>query len=369
MSKKMIVLSWMIATLLVCNFSIAQINQEKIIHIEKNQNPKYLIEIMQDLVIGLSNDNEDFLFSSIDQVQVDRKGNIYVSDLRDKCIKVFDRNGKNLRIIGKGGRGPGEILSVSGLSLVGEYKLLVSDAGNRRLTYFSTKGEWKRSIPMGTKMIAKAVEDNKGNIIAQLLVMGRETKQEIVKFDNELNPIFQIASKVEEGWNDEYVLRPIKPRLSYGVTKEGKIIWGISSNYELNILDSKGNLIKRIIKDTSPLEISNSYKKEIRQNYKNKNIPPNYKIEFQKYFTEFSFFVLEKNGRIYIKTYQMNQNHEYYHDVFNVQGEYLAQFTLKEGEYISEVKDNKLYCVIRENKDGIPLVKRYNLKWQNISNS
>jgi hypothetical protein len=369
MSKKMIVLSWMIATLLVCNFSIAQINQEKIIHIEKNQNPKYLIKIMQDLVIGLSNDNEDFLFSSIDQVQVDRKGDIYVSDLRDRCIKVFDKNGKNLRIIGKRGRGPGDILSVAGLSLVGEDQLLISDAGNRRLTYFSTSGEWKRSIPMETKMIARAVEDNKGNIIAKLLVMGKEAKMQIVKFDSDLNPIFKIASKVEEGWNDEYVLRPIKPKLAYGVTKDGKIIWGISSNYELNILNSKGNLIKRIIKDTSPLVISDDYKKEIRENYKNRNIPSNYKIEFPKNFTEFSFFIVEKNGRIYVKTYQMNQNREYYHDVFDAQGEYLAQFALPKGEYISDVKDNKLYCVIRENKDSIPLVKRYNLKWQDISNS
>jgi len=370
MNKKMIVLFWIMAAFLICSSSIAQTNQgNKIIHIERKQNPKYLIQIKPDLAIGLSNDNEDFLFSSVDRIQVDGKGNIYVSDIRDKCIKVFDKNGNNLKIIGKTGRGPGEIQSVSGMSFAGEDQLMVSDAGNRRLTYFSTSGAWKRSIPTGTKMIVRAVEDNEGNIIAQLLVIREEAKQEIVKFDSELNPLFKIASKVEEGWDDEFIMRPIKPLLSYGVTKEGDIIWGISSNYELNILDSKGNLTKRIIKDISPLVIPNSYKKEIKEKYKNRNIPPNYKIEFPKYFTEFSFFVVEENGGIYVKTYKKNQNQEFYHDVFNVQGEYLAKFALPENEYISEVKDNKLYCVIRENKDGIPLVKRYNLEWKNLVNS
>jgi len=373
MNKKNIVLSWMIISYLICNSSVAQTNKEKndtnkeniVIHIARKQNPQNSITIKPDLVIGLNNKNEDFLFADTLNIQVDRRGNIYVPDHRDKCIKVFDKNGKNLKIIGKRGRGPGEIQSVGGMSLVGEDEFMVSDAGNRRLTYFSTSGEWKRSIPMGTKMIARAVEDNEGNIIAQVLVIDEETKQEILKFDNELNPLFKIASKMEEGWDDEFVIRPIKSSLSYGVTKEGNIIWGISSNYELSILDSQGNLQKKIIKNTRPLKISNSFKTEIEKKYKNRDIPSNYTIEFPKYFPDFSFFVVEENGRIYVKTYLKNKNNEYYHDVFNVRGEYIAQFALPESEYISVVKNNKLYCVIRENKDGIPFIKRYDLAWSN----
>jgi len=33
-------------------------------------------------------------------------------------------------------------------------------------------------------------------------------------------------------------------------------------------------------------------------------------------------------------------------------------------EQMDVVKDNKLYCVIRENEEGIPLIKRYSIAWK-----
>jgi hypothetical protein len=368
MDKKNLALDLIIILSLVCNSSIGQANQNKgdtnkVVRIERKQNPQGRIVIKQDLVIGLNKESEDFLFSEVLDMQVDSMGNVYVSDMRDKNIKVFDKTGKNLRIIGKKGQGPGEIQSLGGTALVGDDEIMVLDPGNRRLSYFSTSGNWNRSIPMGTNMIGSAVVDVEGNLIAQALVIDEETKQEIIKFDSKLNPLFKIAELAEEGWNDEFVISPVRSRLCYGITREGQIVWGISSKYELNIMDSQGNQQNKIVKTARPLEISSSFKTAIEKKYKDSNIPSNYRITFPKYFPDFSFFVVEESGRIYVRTYWMNKNNEYYHDVFDVRGGYLAQFAIPEGEYISVVKNNKLYCIIRENADGIPLVKRYDLKW------
>jgi len=52
-------------------------------------------------------------------IQVDDEEDIIVMDGKEKCIKVFDKNGKHLRTFGKSGQGPGEIQSWSRMYLSG----------------------------------------------------------------------------------------------------------------------------------------------------------------------------------------------------------------------------------------------------------
>ncbi len=52
----------------------------------------------------------------------------------------------------------------------------------------------------------------------------------------------------------------------------------------------------------------------------------------------------------------------FWHDVFDAQGRCFTRFTLPGGEMLFIVKKNKLYVMIKENEDGIPLVKRYGME-------
>jgi hypothetical protein len=332
----------------------------RVLTIGENRKPQQSVFLQKDLVVGLNNEDEDFLFSEILDVQVDREGNIYVADMKDARIKIFDRDGGNLRIIGKRGQGPGEIQGVGGISPAGENEIMVTDPGNRRLSFFSTQGEWKRSLPMGTHMIGKAVMDAAGDIVAQVVIFDEGMVQEIVKFDDEINPLFSIASLMEDGGDD--VLRPLRPRLAYGVTQDGHVVWGISSAYEIHVRDSQGRRQDKIVREARPVVMSKTRQQEIEKRFAGR-IPPHVRIEYPPSFPYFSHFIVEPNGRIYVRTYQRNENGEHLHDVLNVRGEFLAQFALPENEHIAAAGNNKLYCYIRENEDGIPLVVRYDMRW------
>ncbi|MCX6575088.1 MAG: hypothetical protein NTV82_01710, partial [Candidatus Aminicenantes bacterium] len=62
----------------------------------------------QDLIIGKSDGDENYIFSALRSIQVDNEGNIFALDSKEDKIKEFDKNGKHLRTFGKKGPGPGE---------------------------------------------------------------------------------------------------------------------------------------------------------------------------------------------------------------------------------------------------------------------
>jgi hypothetical protein len=68
-----------------------------------------IFAIEEDLKIGEVDGNEKYMFSEIRNLAIDKNENIYVADIKENIIKVFDKNGKFLRMFGQEGQGPGEI--------------------------------------------------------------------------------------------------------------------------------------------------------------------------------------------------------------------------------------------------------------------
>lgn len=69
-------------------------------------------------------------FASIRSVIADAEGRIYVADVQTNELKVFDRNGDFLRMLGRAGEGPGEFGQVYGLGWLGD-TLAVLDPATR----------------------------------------------------------------------------------------------------------------------------------------------------------------------------------------------------------------------------------------------
>jgi len=90
-----------------------KIEEENGIKVIKNpRDPLYgeiKFELEEDLSIG-KEDDENFLFYKIADIQVDKDGNIYVVDFGNNRIQQFDFKGNYLQTIGREGEGPGEFL-------------------------------------------------------------------------------------------------------------------------------------------------------------------------------------------------------------------------------------------------------------------
>ena len=80
-------------------------------------------------------------------VQVDREGNIFVSDQKkDKPrIQVFSHDGKFLRIFADKGTGPGQILRAHGLAFDSQERLFVVDVDAMRVNVYDHSGTFLRT--------------------------------------------------------------------------------------------------------------------------------------------------------------------------------------------------------------------------------
>jgi hypothetical protein len=323
--------------------------------------PKSLI-LTEDLCIA-EDEVGDFVFSEIRTIEVDDEGNIYVADSKEVCVKVFDKNGKQIRTFGKKGQGPGEIQFFTRVHMFRGKEIMIYDGGNNRLSFYSLDGKFIREISTGKYRFSRAIPDSKGNIIGQVAIFGDKFAYEIKKFDPELNPIIEIATIELERISN--ALNMVSPVISVRLMRNDHFAWGNSQKYEIFIVNPEGKTIRKIIKDYSPVKITEADKEEMKKDaFGERGVPPGFKLEFPKNYHPFYYFICDDEDRIYVQTYEKDKKGDIYFDVFDPEGRYIVRFLLPEGEYPYIIKKKKMYTYIRETEEGFPIVKRYDMKWK-----
>ena len=68
-----------------------------------------VFSLEEELSIGEAEGEEEYMFSRINDIDVDDEGNVYVAEGAFAHIRVFDENGEYLRVMGRKGQGPGEM--------------------------------------------------------------------------------------------------------------------------------------------------------------------------------------------------------------------------------------------------------------------
>ena len=126
------------------------IEEERGVIIVKNpKKPIYSEEVFsieEDLSIGVAEGPEEYMFSKIENIAVDEQERIYVLDSREKHIRVFDSDGVYVTTVGRKGQGPGELAGPRNLCITNQNQIMVPDATNLRITFFSLEGEFSSDI-------------------------------------------------------------------------------------------------------------------------------------------------------------------------------------------------------------------------------
>lgn len=89
---------------------------------------------------SFDSDNDNAVIGEISHVLADSKGAIYIADRMAMNIKVFNIEGDLLNVIGARGRGPGEFLDLTAVTLDEQDNLIVADQMNFMITKFSSSG-------------------------------------------------------------------------------------------------------------------------------------------------------------------------------------------------------------------------------------
>ena len=317
-------------------------------------------DLKEELSIGEAEGPEDFLFSQIIDVGVDDEENIYILDFLEAHIKVFSPSGEFLKTIGRRGQGPGEIQRPMNIYITPAEEILINDRGARFFHFIALDGKYIRSIYQGR--LSRPRVDTENNIIARSTIMDPAGVRFVLKkFDSELNELFEIFSYAYERTPHVYNVYP--PQCFWEVRGDDSIVWGFADTYELQILDRNGQIVRKIIKDCQPVEITEKEKQEWAQNaFGESGIPSDIKVNWDKYHNAFQFINVDDEGRIFVQTYEKTPDGSgYYYDVFDPSGKCIVKMPFRFRLQI--VKKNKLYA-IEENEQGFQMVKRYKVTWK-----
>jgi len=334
-----------------------------VIVVKNPKEPMYgedVFNLEEELTIGETKGPEEYMFSQIIDVGVDDEESIYILDFLEAHIKVFNKSGEYLRTVGRRGQGPGEIQRAINIYITPGNEILINDRGARYFHFITLGGQYIRSIYQGRSSRPKV--DTQNNIVARQTIMNtNEVRFVLKKFDSELNELFTIFSY--ERKPSPGVLNLFAPRCYWEISKNDTIIWGYADKYEFQIHDSDGRLIRKIIKDHSPVMITKEEKQEWTESrYGEQGVPPDMKVSWKPHHNVFQFMNGDDEGRIFVQTYEKTTDGSgYYCDVFDSEGKYVVKIPLKTQPWVW--KRGKLYT-IEEDDDGFQMVKRYKVTWK-----
>ncbi|HRT26378.1 MAG TPA: 6-bladed beta-propeller [Candidatus Saccharicenans sp.] len=370
--------SWVSGLLLVCLllafFLVSACSREEKIEIKEEDgvtavyNPKKpapprggpsTLSLKEELVLGKTG-NEETMLLNPRAVEADQAGNIYVIDGKAVQIKVYDPQGNFVRAIGRRGQGPGEFQSPRSFCLTPQLSLAVCDSLSRQVVIFGLDGQFIRALPDKTRSFMDVRVNAKGDIIATQMVVGEEAREELVWFDSELKPLLTVASVQMAKYP---VFNPFPPYIYFGLTADGNVLWGVTTDYTFNVVNSEGKTVRKIIKNYDPEILTQEDKdRKIKETFGEEGAPSDVTIEWSKYFPAFQDFVMDERGWLYVRPYTKEKVEKgVIYDVFDADGRYVARVVLP--DRAMAIKYGKLYT-IEEDAEGMRLVKRYALEWK-----
>ena len=223
--------------------------------VKKAGSPSTLL-LNPDLRIGDKIEDENYSFSRIGGVEVDKDEDIIVIDEKEVIFKIYDKNGKYLRTFGKRGQGPCEFQNAARVVLKGGKDIVVMDRGNNRFSYYSKEGECLKEIPLGKYSSTSRVKpDSKGYIYADTADFDTDKRiDKIIRFDPEFKILAVVAEAEVARKPSEFSL--ISEWFMFVVLENDHLVWGRNNKYEFTVLNPDGTPTKKIIKDYDPVKIT-----------------------------------------------------------------------------------------------------------------
>jgi hypothetical protein len=308
------------------------------------------ITLEEELSIGKSGGQPNYIFSRLWYLAVDDEDNIYAMDQGDTQVKIFDKKGIFLRAIGNKGAGPGELQNPNNIFITNRRELVVEDF-IRNLTYYTPDGKYLRALSTVGIFPIGILLDSFGRIFALRNIQNPEKPgKEVDLYDQNLKFLKTIVT-VPQPRPDPALIEPFRPGIQWALLGDGSLVISSGEDYELDVFNVEGKLIRKIIRDYDFVKITDE---DVKQRVP--KLPEGRKLVVPKYFPAVRSLTTDDEGRIFVSTYEKPVESTFINDVFNSSGRYIARVALKGKPQVW--KKHKLYA-IEEDQEGFPVVKRY----------
>lgn len=385
-------------SLLVLVFCLAYGCQDKVANVERSMEDG--VEVVQNLALSQNNmefpaltqilsiDTENDALAEIGLndiwgFDVNSSGDIFVFNdplVQEGYILKFDETGKFIHSFGSKGQGPGELQLPLYQKINRADEVCVLDFGNQKLIVFNEGGDvveefkpeiriFDRGILLPLKnthyLYRNLVRDESRKSSSLILSLIDSTFEEIV----ELGRISIKNPRFATQFTYPY------PVLSWGLSNMYIFVGDEERDYEINVYNFEGQLIRKIRKEYSRVPFSQESREQAMQKWeaygpiKEKIVAPEYNPPFQHLFPD-------ESGRLFVVTFEPgNSDGEYMTDVFDSDGVLFSRLSLKlhlnknvflpDGHWDSwvTVKNDVLYC-IQEKESGHKKLVAYKIMWE-----
>ena len=315
------------------------------------------VEFQEEFVIKDSERGGQYLFAGPSSLLLDFKKNLYVLDAKDGNVKLFNEHGRLIRVMGRTGPGPGELIQPTNIAIC-RGELGVYSSADRRLTFFGPDGKFVRTahspVTLGQMKL-----DSSGNAFALVNVPDENGKltTQLQKFDPSLRYVKTLSAY------DWIQPQYFTTTATFELTKDDRIIYGYpytySDKYEIVIYDNYGTVLRKIQKNSAPVPIPRAEIDYLKKNYRPflgtwAGVP--------EYYAPFYVIYTDNAGKIIVETRaKMTGRREATYDIFSLEGRFLACVTTKPlGNCLWA---NKRLYAIEEDDQGVWAVRIYRVMW------
>jgi hypothetical protein len=303
-------------------------------------------------------------FSQIAAVAVGAAGEAAVLDGKECKVFILDTRGKLVRTFGRKGQGPGELSGPIGVAWTPGGEILVDDALNRRLSYFSRDGKPLRQVSTAQGMgmgLAGLIMDPQGRMAGRTLFFeGGKIGFEVRVFEKDLKP-GPALGRVELGALGQGKFDPLTlmPGLVVATDAKGNIFLGSPAGYRINVFGFDGRPRRAIERTYDPVPVRKDDEARIMKMLG--GMPATGGINLKEMilipavYPAYSFFIAEPSGRILVRTFEKGKtDKEFYWDLFDAAGRYAARFP-SAVEFVAW-RDGRIFGT-QEDEDGFQVLK------------
>ena len=321
---------------------------------------RFVAKLTEEMSCGEEGGPEAGVLNKPFRLDTDPQGNVYVMDFGDTNIKIYDREGRFLRAIGRKGQGPGEFGGMVFFSLMTDGRLGVLDFVQHRVIIIATDGQYITGFPLDGFFGTMAIDGRD-----RLFLGKRGAVKEPDQLSTELQEVPYItsifrtdASGKELVHLTDFLGESIAMKamgggtvvssgglhtIVWNVSREGKLYGGYNLDYRIDVFGEDGKKEFTFGRKFTPIK-NPRYKGLAGQ----KKILPAYRT-----------IITDEEGSLWVEITQDEDAKGILYDVFSGDGTYCKQVAID--QRIGVFKNGKIYCLLRP-EEGYPSVKRYKLE-------
>lgn len=139
----------------------------------------------EELSIGALEGAPEYTLGSVSCVRGDGRGGVYAFEPQEPALVHFDSSGQYAGTLGRSGNGPGEYsFGCVGLDVFADGRVVLADQINRRVTLYSSDGDYETSWPISTDIPVpdgvRASPDERVSEVGSVMPAGPEAAQRFI---------------------------------------------------------------------------------------------------------------------------------------------------------------------------------------------